>query len=143
MSTNDALQQNIDPGAFTNLITNITSPNVASDTNGDTVNDTVTSAFTVTGSGTSTDLGFDLTQRVVSHSSSVSSIQLEYTVTNNNATTPITMDFVRVVDADLEWGGTFTNDVVGTSMHGAGLGTFVSQKEPQITGDPGDTLYWE
>jgi hypothetical protein len=98
----------------------------------DGVNDTATSNFTVVsgamGSGM-TNLTVDLVQKVRVAVAGVSaSIEQNYTFTNN-LMTPITLNLVRAFDGDLVWSGDFTNDEVGTTMHGAGLGTYVYEQE--------------
>jgi hypothetical protein len=116
--------QNIYPGG--NLTRTIVTPNAASDTNGDGVNDSLTSAFTVTGANT--NLGFNLNQRVFGAGVGVSILQQDYVISNVTGAS-VTLDLVRVLDADLSWNGDFLNDSVGTSMNGAGLGTYVYQNE--------------
>jgi MYXO-CTERM domain-containing protein len=106
-----------------------------SDTNGDGIDDMATSSFAVTGGPT--NLRFELSQRVVSAGGGVSYMQQDYTVTNNGSE-PIDMNLVRVFDGDLLWDpdGDFGNDEVGTTMHGAGLGTYVFEQDasdPSIT----------
>lgn len=117
------------------LSRSITVPNAFSDSSGDGVNDTVTSAFRVFG-GT-TDLAFDLTQRVSPFAAGVSFVQQDYTVTNT-ANEPISFSMVRAFDGDLLWdgGGGWEDDEVGTSMHSAGLGPYVFEQEatdPSVT----------
>ena len=116
-----------------NLTPSITSPNVLSDTNADGVNDTAVSGFTAMG-GT-TNLSFRLQQHVQSAGPGVAVLEQTYTVTNDG-TAPVDIQMVRSMDADLVFSGPFTNDEVGTSMWGAGLGTYVFQQE---AADPGIT----
>ena len=109
-------------GDDTTLDRMITSPNVASDTNGDGLDDTVMSSFTVTGGGL--DLSFQLTQTVGSGSGAVAFIHQDYTVTNNSASAA-EFNMVRAFDGDLLWrpmANIVTNDEVGTTTNGAGLG---------------------
>lgn len=123
----------------------VTAANVASDTNGDTVNDTLTSSFNVFGG--STDLDFDLTQSVASLGGGVSILKQDYVITNNGAAS-IDFSLVRNYDGDLLWGSDFSNDEVGTTMHGAGLGVYVYMQEAAFPGTTAVTLsgnatsYW-
>ncbi|MHC4416121.1 MAG: PEP-CTERM sorting domain-containing protein [Planctomycetota bacterium] len=120
-------------GADASLDRAIISPLVASDTNGDGVSDTLDSSFRVIGA--STDLRFDLTQRVRTFGPGVSFVQQDYTITNvSNAAIDFAM--VRAFDGDLLWSAGFENDEVGTTMHGAGLGPYVFEQE---VSDPGVT----
>jgi hypothetical protein len=114
-------------GADASLSRAITSPTVASDTNADGINDTATSGFRVF-NGAGVDLAFTLTQKVSVVSGAVSLAHLHYTVTNNG-TSPYAFSMVRCADADLIWVGTATNDEVGTSCNGAGMGQYVFQRE--------------
>jgi hypothetical protein len=115
----------------------ITNALTASDTDGDGVNDTATSSFDlvngVSGSGL-TNLSVDVIQRVSVDRPGVSAfLQQDYTFTNNAANS-ITLNLVRAFDGDLLWTdnlgtGGFCDDEVGTTMHGAGLGTYVYEQE--------------
>jgi hypothetical protein len=119
----------------------VTSPNAFSDTNGDTINDRAVSAFSVLG-GT-TDLGVSLVQQVGSGGPGVAFLQQDYTLTNNSEGFPISFKMVRNYDGDLPWTGGanfFLDDEVGTSMHGAGQGTYVFQQEPSLPGTTAVTL---
>ena len=120
-----------------NLTPAITSPNVLSDTNSDGVNDTAVSAFTVTGGTTS--LSFSLQQNVQAVGPGVSTLEQTYVVTNDG-TAPVDIQMVRSMDADMVFNGGFTNDQVGTSMWGAGLGTYVFQEEAAAPGTTAVTL---
>ncbi len=104
----------------------ITSPLMASDTSGNGVADTLNSAFNVFGG--STNLGFDLTQRVSSFDAGVSFMQQDYTITNNGNGS-VAFQLVRPFDADMLWSGDFGDDEVGTGFHGSGLDPFVFQQE--------------
>ncbi len=115
----------------------VTSANVASDTNGDTVNDTLVSSFRIFGGAT--DLSFDLTQLASSLGGGVAQLRQDYTITNDGAG-PISFVLVRNYDGDLLWDSDFSNDEVGTTMHGAGLGSYVYMQEANIPGDTGVTL---
>jgi hypothetical protein len=120
--------------AAPNLTATITSPNVLTDTNSDGVDDMAVSGFTATSA--TTNLSFRLEQKVETLTAGVSSyIDQTYTVTNAGAA-PVDIQMVSAFDADVPWLGGFTNDQVGTSMWGAGQGTYVFQEEP---GDPGIT----
>jgi len=112
--------------ADASLTRTVTSPNVASDFNGDGVNDSLSSAFSVTGGAT--NLGFALTQRVTAFGPGVSFLRQTYAVTNNGSA-PIAFSMVRMYDGDLLWAGDFSNDNVGTTTNGAGLGSYVYQSE--------------
>lgn len=119
----------------------VTSPNVGSDTNGDAVNDQFVSAFRVFGGAT--DLNFALTQKVGSGGPGVAFMRQDYVVTNNGAA-PLSFRMVRSFDGDLPWAGGGANfwldDEVGTTMHGAGLGTYVFQQEVSLPGSTAVTL---
>ncbi len=128
----------------TTLNRTVLSPNIGSDTNFDGVNDQFNSAFRVFGGGPGvTDLNFNLTQNVGSGGPGVAFIRQDYHVTNNGAG-PVSFSMVRVFDGDLPWGGGgasfYLDDEVGTTMHGAGLGTFVYQQEAAMPGTTAVTL---
>ena len=112
----------------------ITAANVASDTTGNGVNDTVTSSFEVDGTGVA--LAFDVTQSVSTAGAGAAVLHQEYTITNEDSMA-ITFVLVRAYDGDLLWSGSFEDDVVGTTMHGAGLGTYVYMTED---GNPGTAV---
>jgi hypothetical protein len=120
--------------------------NVTSDTNSDGVDDTAMSAFTVFGGDTS--LRFDLVQSVSSAGAGVALVRQEYTITNGTLEA-IDFALVRSFDGDLSWQFDFSDDEVGTMMHGGGLGTYVYEQEsgsPSITavtlsGTPGPDYY--
>jgi len=125
-------QGSVAPG---NLTPSITGPLTLSDTNGDAVNDTGVSAFSVTGAA-GTSLGFSLHQHVQTATAGVSAFMTQTYVVTNNGAAPVNMQMVATSDNDMVWSGGFTNDEVGTSMWGAGLGTYVFQQEAS---DPGIT----
>jgi len=120
--------------------------NVTSDTNNDGVDDTAMSAFSVFGGNSS--LRFDLVQSVSTAGSGVALVRQEYTITNESSD-GIDFALVRAFDGDLSWQFDFSDDEVGTTMHGAGLGTYVYEQEsgiPSITavtlsGTPGPDYY--
>lgn len=135
LTDNNNWQQVFGPDAT--LSRAVTSLLVASDTNGDGVDDRLVSGFEVTGIGV--NLQFDLTQKVQSVGGGVSFLRQDYTVTNN-LSTAISFDMVRAFDGDLVWDGDFSNDEVGTTMHGAGLGAYVFQQEAAAPGVTAVTL---
>ena len=118
----------------TSLTRTVTAANVASDTTGNGVNDTLTSSFRV--DGASTALAFDLLQSVSAAGAGAAVLHQEYTVTNEDSVA-ITFVLVRAYDGDLLWSGSFEDDVVGTTMHGAGLGAYVYKQED---GNPGTAV---
>jgi hypothetical protein len=131
LSDIEAWQDIITPD--TSLTRTVTADNVASDTDGDGVDDTLNSSFRV--DGASTALAFDLEQSVSGAGAGVAVLRQEYTVTNEDSSA-VTFVLVRSYDGDFLWSLDFADDEVGTTMHGAGLGTYVYQQEdsdPSIT----------
>lgn len=126
--------------AAANLTRSITGPLVLSDTNGDAVNDMAVSSFTATSA--TTNLNFGLTQQVKTAIAGTSAyLKQTYSVTNNGASA-VNLQMVRNWDADMlfESPGSFTNDEVGTTMWGAGLGPYVFQQEAATPGTTAITL---
>lgn len=111
----------------------VTVANVATDTDFDGVNDTLRSEFEVC--GFELELSFVLTQRVSMIDTGVAFMQQDYTITNDHF---LGIDFVlvRTFDGDLVWDGDFSNDEVGTTTNGVGLGPYVFEQE---AADPGAT----
>lgn len=138
LSRRELLSDNADwQGVFAadvSLAREVTATNVASDSNGDLVDDTLTSSFRVFRVPL-TDLAFDLTQEVSSVGVGVAVMRQDYTITNDGVDA-ITFVLVRTFDGDFIWDGDFANDEVGTTMHSAGVGTFVFEQEaadPSVT----------
>ena len=122
-----------------NLSTEITSDNVASDTNSDGVDDTLVSSFTVSAGPVS--LLFDLTQHVeelttLGPTDPIALLTQQYTITNDGPD-PIDIELVRMFDGDLTWSGDFMNDSVGTGTNASAADRFVFEQEP---GDPSTAI---
>jgi hypothetical protein len=109
----------------------------ASDRNDDGVPDRLTSSFDLNGGGL--NVRVDLIQEVTAIANGVSALRQEYTISNYEPE-PTPLKLVRSFDGDLSWSGGFDNDEVGTSMHGAGLGTYVFLQEETYPGVTAVTL---
>ncbi|MCB9840531.1 MAG: hypothetical protein H6809_02625 [Phycisphaeraceae bacterium] len=121
--------QNASTAGVSDFARIIVAPNALSDTNLDGVDDTAMSTFDAF--SPNVNLRFQLTQHVENVAAGVSVLTQTYVITNQGAAA-VEFTMVRNVDADLPWTGGanfFADDEVGTSMHGAGLGTFVFQQE--------------
>jgi hypothetical protein len=116
LSNNPDWQANYDFGADDSLDREILLINQETDTNADTVTDQLNSAFRVTGAGV--DLGFELQQNVVNHEPGVATMTQQLQITNNLGSA-ITFELLRVLDGDLIWVGTATDDSVGTGTNNA------------------------
>ncbi len=123
-----------------NLTRSITSPLVLSDSSGDGVDDTAVSSFTATGA--TTNLSVALSQQVQTAVAGTSAYLTQTYRVTNDGTAPVDIQMVRNWDADMvfEAPQVFTNDEVGTSMWGAGLGTYVFQQEAATPGTTAITL---
>lgn len=116
-------------GADPTLERIITSENVAFDTNGDGADDMATSAFRVFSPAGTTNLDFQLVQRIRTAGPGVAVFEQQYMVTNLSAA-PISFALVRAVDGDLIYTETnFANDEVGTTCNAAGIGRFAFQRD--------------
>jgi hypothetical protein len=116
LSNNVDWQENYDFGADDSLDREITQINIETDTDLDGVTDQLNSAFHVTGAGV--DLSFTLQQNVANHGPGVATMTQELVITNNLAS-PIEFELLRVLDGDLTWVGTPSDDSVGTGTNNA------------------------